>query len=74
MLRISYAKVRALTGEEGVPEVWNENIGQTQMGLRRELPGGPVVKTSKSQCRWQKFNLVGELRSCMLHKAAKKLK
>ena len=37
-------------------------------------PGGPVVKTSKSQCRWQKFNLVGELRSCMLHKAAKKLK
>ena len=32
------AKVRALTGEEGVLEVWNENIGQTQMGLRRELP------------------------------------
>ena len=36
--------------------------------LFRDFPGSPVVKTSRSQCRWvQVQSLVRELRSCMLY-------
>ena len=41
--------------------------------LAREFPGGPVVKTPRSQCSGaQVQSLVGELRSHMLHGVAKK--